>query len=110
MLFLLLAQEQTLRPVTHLSRLLAGSAERLRRWAVPRAPARARRDAERTVCIERRHLASRGIGGSARIPSELTLGPGIACGRKRVPSSWARRPSRSQRSRAIGGRWPNLPA
>ena len=36
MLFLFLAQEQTLRPVTRLSRLLARSAERLERWAVPR--------------------------------------------------------------------------
>ena len=110
MLFLFLAQEQTLRPVTRLSRLLAGSAERRRRWAVPRVPARARRDAERTACIERRHLASRGIGGAARIPAQLTLGPGIAFGRNRVPSACARRPFPEAAVAGHWGCWPHLPA
>ena len=76
--------------------------QRLRRWAVPRASARARRDAERTACIERRHLASRGIGGAARIPAELTLGPGIAFGWNRVPSACARQPSPEA---AVAGHW-----
>lgn len=73
-------------------------------------PARARRDAERTACIERRHLASRGIGGAARIPAQLTLGPGIAFGRNRVPSACARRPFPEAAVAGHWGCWPNLPA
>ena len=83
-MFLFVAQEKAHHPITRLCRLLGVSTSGYYAWRCRGPLARARRDAELTARIKQVHQASRGIYGAPRVHAELTLGQGIACGRKRV--------------------------
>jgi transposase InsO family protein len=83
-MFLFVAQEKAHHPVTRLCRLLGVSPSGYYAWRRRGPSTRARRDAELMAQIQRVHQASRGVYGAPRVHAELTLGHGIACGRKRV--------------------------
>ena len=83
-MFLFVAHEMAHHPVARLCRLLGVSTSGYYAWRCRGPSARARRDAELTARIEHAHQARRGIYGAPRVHAELTLGQGIACGRKRV--------------------------
>ncbi|MDA1095924.1 MAG: IS3 family transposase [Chloroflexi bacterium] len=84
MIFLFVTKEKAFHPVNRLCRLLGVSTSGYYAWRHRGPSARSRRNAALTTDITRIHRASRGIYGAPRVHAELTLGQGIACGRKRV--------------------------
>jgi putative transposase len=71
-------------PIAVSCRLLKVSTSGFHDWKRRPPSARAQADAELTALIVEAHTLSRGTYGSPRVHAELTIGMGVACGRKRV--------------------------